>query len=181
MTTAALFKNQAFVISTGFRQRLRIICELWQTQTVQSNCCSAWKLQWRSQNRSGGKIVYRFHTRNRGEARAHCCCMWCISLQFKAHFIPIQEGWGAKGERISHWIMMNSGLVYSSKYLLPDIKYFYSRVNTMEIRLQPDSRRVLKKKKPTTKIHTHQNLSKIMSIDSQLSMYKCYLKPRKLL
>lgn len=52
-----------------------------------------------------------------------------ISFQFK-------RGWGAKGEWISHRIMMNSELVYFSKYCLPDIKYFYNTVNITEIRLQ---------------------------------------------
>jgi len=53
---------------------------------------------------------------------------------------------GRKGQWISHGIMMNSGLVDSSKYLLPGIKYFCSRVNIMKIRLPMVARMYLKKK-----------------------------------
>ena len=52
---------------------------------------------------------------------------------------------GRKGQWISHGIMMNSGLVNSSKYLLPGIKYFCSRVNIMKIRLPTVAKMYLKK------------------------------------
>ena len=59
----------------------------------------------------------------------------------------------------------------------------------MEIRLQPDRRTPEKKKekkKNQKQKHTNphnqpQNLYKIRSIASQLSIYQCYLKARKLL
>lgn len=60
----------------------------------------------------------------------------------------------------------------------------------MEIRLQSDSRRGLLGKKKnqnkqsqntTPKKTCHQNLYKIKSTASQISIYKCCLKPRKLL
>lgn len=80
--------------------------------------------------------MYRFHTRNRGEARPTVAT--CDAFHYSLRHISFQfkRGWGAKGEWISHRIMMNSELVYFSKYCLPDIKYFYNPVNIMEIRLQ---------------------------------------------
>lgn len=83
--------------------------------------------------------MYRFHTRNR--AKLWSSVASCDVFHYSLRHISFQfkRGWRAKGEWISHRIMMNSELSISmnfSKYCLPDIKYFYNPVNIMEIRLQ---------------------------------------------